>query len=190
MWMNRFRPAAGGIVLPVTEGPARPDPRAVAAVLGALVVGGVVGTLLAGFWLRSGPADSGPSVPLFVVAASKVSLRQGTSGDTVFGGSLTVMNPGRLPIAVSKVNGELSGVTITGEESPPRNIPVGGQNLVSVTVSVPKSQCSASRTDSVFPEPIPLTVTLTGASQPVKTSLELAGTGWDQIVRERCTSGR
>jgi hypothetical protein len=172
----------------MTEGPARPDPRAVASVLGALVVGGVVGTLLAGFWLNSGSADSGPSVPLFVSAASTVSLHQSAPGDTVFAGSLTVMNPGRLPVAVSKVSGELSGVTITGEESPVRNIPVGGQNLVRVTVTVPKSWCSAIQAETAFPRPIPLALTLTGSSRPVKTSLELAGTGWDQVVRERCAT--
>lgn len=171
----------------MSEGPARPDPRAVAAVLGALVIGGVVGTLLAGFWLKSGPADSGPSVPLFVVAASKVSGRQSAQTDLVFTGQLTVLNPGRLPIAVAKVSGELAGVTVAGEESPARNIPVGGQNLVSVTLTVPKSQCAAVQLDTAFPKPIPLTVTLAGASRPVKTSLELSGTGWDQQVWGRCT---
>jgi len=162
------------------------------AVLVALIVGGVVGTLLARSWIGGGDSGdvTGPAVPFFVVAASKVSPQQaGPQGENVFGGQLTVLNPGRLPIAVVRVSGELSGVTVAGEETPPRNVGVGGQSLVGVKVVVPKSQCSAVRTETAFPKPIPLAVTLVGVSKPVTTSLELAGTGWDEYLRKRCTPG-
>lgn len=175
----------------MTESPARANPVVVASVLGALIVGGIGGAALTGVWLAGGSSDdSGPSAPLFAVAASKVNPNQnGAAGEMVFTGELTVVNPGRLPIAVSKVTGELSGVTVTGDETPARNIPVAGQNLVSVKVVVPQAQCAAIERDTAFPKPIPLKVTLVGTGTPVTTNLELAGTGWDAHVWERCNAG-
>jgi hypothetical protein len=159
------------------------------AVLVALIVGGIAGTLLTKSWVGSSSGSDGPAVPLFAVAASKVSPQQkGPAGEYVLGGQLTVLNPGRLPIAVATVSGELSGVTVSGAETPPRNVGVGGQSLVGVKVVVPRAQCSAGNPDTVFPTPIPLTVTLVGASKPATTALELAGTGWDESVRAWCAA--
>jgi hypothetical protein len=157
----------------------------------ALLVGGVIGALGA----RAAGSDPEPGArssvaTLFVVASSPANLNSNEGRpETVFTGTLTVVNAGGTPQSVSSIAGGSLGVTITGTESPPRAIPPGGQNLVSVRVVVPNTFCSSGQITTAFAAPIPLTLTVQTSDAATRTeslSLELAGTAWDDFVRERC----
>jgi hypothetical protein len=164
----------------------------VALVAGAaLLTGGAIGAL--GARAVGGdpePASASSATTLFVVASSPANLNSSEGrAETVFTGELTVVNASASSQSVSAVAGDSLGVTITGTETPPRAIPAGGQNLVSVRVVVPNAFCSSGQITTAFAAPVPLTMTVQAADATTRTeslSLELAGTAWDSFVRERC----